>query len=117
MSATLALGGLFDNGLGALIHWFPLTCILGTFPSKANFILCLWVTNDSNFEVMAAGAMLSMPESPVYLLKRGREEEAVRSLQWLRGAGYDVTEEVQKVHYKYNILRVFECSQTNTLMS
>ena len=37
MSATLALGGLFDNGLGALIHWFPLTCILGTFPSKFNF--------------------------------------------------------------------------------
>ena len=39
MSAMLALGGLFDNGVGAVIHWFPLTCILGTFPSN-NKRLC-----------------------------------------------------------------------------
>ena len=39
MSVMLALGGLFDNGLGAVIHWFPLTCIISTLPSKPRFLL------------------------------------------------------------------------------
>ena len=39
MSVMLALGGLFDNGLGAVIHWFPLTCIISTLPSKQRFLL------------------------------------------------------------------------------
>ena len=37
MSVMLALGGLLDNGLGAVIHWFPMTCIIGTLPSKPWF--------------------------------------------------------------------------------
>ena len=64
---------------------------------------------------MAAGAMLSMPESPVYLLKKGREEEAARSLQWLRGAGYDVTEELQEVNKSLIVLRFFQCSPATTI--
>ena len=39
MSAMLALGGLFDNGVGAVIHWFPLTCILGTFPEEGSTVI------------------------------------------------------------------------------
>jgi len=36
-----------------------------------------------------------MPESPFYLVERGREDEARRALQWLRGKDYDIEEEYQ----------------------
>ena len=37
-----------------------------------------------------AGAMIFMPESPYYLLFRGKEDESRKSLQWLRGKHYDI---------------------------
>ena len=44
---------------------------------------------------MLMAVMVSfMPESPFMLLSRGQEEQAERSLQWLRGRDYDVSEEM-----------------------
>ncbi len=47
-----------------------------------------------------AACMFLMPESPVYLLSKGREEEARKSLQWFRGSSYDITDELEQVAIK-----------------
>jgi hypothetical protein len=39
-------------------------------------------------------AMFFMPESPYFLITRGKDSEAEKSLKWLRGSQYDITEEI-----------------------
>ena len=47
--------------------------------------------------------LFMMPESPVFLLSKGKEKAARKSLQWLRGTEYDITEEIEQVtHQTYN---------------
>jgi hypothetical protein len=41
--------------------------------------------------------MIFMPESPVYLFSKGRESDAKKSLQWLRGEAYDISPEIDQV--------------------
>lgn len=38
-----------------------------------------------------------MPSSPRFLLSRGREEEALQALAWLRGAHADIRLEFQQI--------------------
>ena len=40
-----------------------------------------------------------MPESPVFLLSKGKEKAARKSLQWLRGIEYDIEEEIEQVTF------------------
>ena len=54
---------------------FPLCC-----PSVLFLLLC-W----------------RLPESPVWLMRRGREEEARQTLAWLRGGKYDIEPEVEEI--------------------
>ena len=49
---------------------------------------------------MTAVGMFFMPESPAFLLSKGKEEEAKKALQWLRGNGYDITKEIEQVFIK-----------------
>ena len=41
--------------------------------------------------------MFFMPESPVYLLSKDKEDEARMSLQWFRGSNHDVTSELKQM--------------------
>ena len=49
------------------------------------------------FAVILSALLLMMPESPVFLLAKGKEKGARKSLQWLRGIEYDVSEEIKQV--------------------
>ena len=49
------------------------------------------------FVVILSALLLMMPESPVFLLAKGKEKGARKSLQWLRGIEYDVSEEIKQV--------------------
>ena len=44
-----------------------------------------------------AALLFMMPESPVFLLSKGKEKAARESLQWLRGTDYSTAEEIDKV--------------------
>ena len=47
--------------------------------------------------MIMAALLFMMPESPVFLLSKGKEKAARESLQWLRGTEYDTTEEIEQV--------------------
>lgn len=63
----LALGVLVAYVIGAFTEWDELAWILAAFP------------------ILLFGCMWFMPETPLWLLSKGREEEARKSLQFLRG--------------------------------
>ena len=46
-----------------------------------------------------AALIFMIPESPVFLLAKGKEKGARKSLQWLRGSEYDIAEEIEQVNY------------------
>ncbi len=41
--------------------------------------------------------MFIMPESPYYLVTKGKEKEARKALQWLRGKQYNIEEEYREI--------------------
>ena len=49
--------------------------------------------------MIIAVILLMMPESPVFLLSKGKEKAARKSLQWLRGIEYDIEEEIEQVTF------------------
>ena len=46
-----------------------------------------------------AALIFMIPESPVYLLSNDKEKAARKSLQWLRGTEYNMTEEIEQVKH------------------
>ena len=45
--------------------------------------------------------MLSMPESPLYLVRKNCEDDALKSLIWLRGSNADVNSELEDLKKSY----------------
>lgn len=47
--------------------------------------------------IIFATCFIWMPETPQYLLTRGKEEQAEKSLQYFRGGNFDIKNELEKM--------------------
>ena len=56
--------------------------------------------------VILAVMMFFMPESPYYLLLKGREEDARKALQWLRGKDYDIDQEMEEMKKTQEVVTI-----------
>ena len=79
MSLMLNLGLLFVNGSSTFVHWTTMTGLCLISPA---LILC---------------AMPFMPESPVFLMSRQKEEDAMNTLKRLRDPQHDVKDEMEQI--------------------
>ena len=59
--------------------------------------------------------MFFMPESPYYLLLRGREDDARKALQWLRGKDYDVEPEMEEMKKTQEVKKGKPALQTKNM--
>ena len=73
------------NGLGIqnAVHWGTIT-LLCTVPA-----------------ILTILAVIFVPESPFYLVGKDREEDALKSLIWLRGSTFDVKSELKDLKKSY----------------
>uniref|UniRef100_A0A8D9AET9 Facilitated trehalose transporter Tret1 n=2 Tax=Cacopsylla melanoneura TaxID=428564 RepID=A0A8D9AET9_9HEMI len=74
------LGLIFEFTLGKLYHWRTVALINSTIP------------------VITIAAMIQIPESPMWLLSKGRNQKAKNALCWLRGW---VKPELVMAEFKY----------------
>ncbi|KAF5269612.1 hypothetical protein FQR65_LT05951 [Abscondita terminalis] len=97
-SVLIYVGIIFVTVCGAYVNYITLTIILGT---------CF---------VMLGIALMYFPESPTYLIKVGRKEQAILALKYYRSDDYDVTPDIdvictnvqeQRRQDKVNIKNVF----------
>ena len=97
----LSLGILITYIIGAFVPWNVLAWILAAFPS------------------LLFGSMFFMPETPSWLLSKNREEEARKSLQYLRGRYVCPTFDRQtkkKLRVILNLIILFHLTDTRTLI-
>ena len=78
------LGTLCSYTLGAFLDWRQLAAVAAVAP------------------ILFFLAILPIPETPSFLLYHGREEEASKSMAWLRSRGEDVASEIETL--RSNIL-------------
>ncbi|PNF25221.1 hypothetical protein B7P43_G13877 [Cryptotermes secundus] len=73
------IGMLISFAVGAYLDWRQLAMVVAIAP------------------IMLFATVLYIPETPSYLVLVGRDEEAARSLQWLRGPEIDVGQEIATI--------------------
>lgn len=72
----MVIGILFVYSIGSYISVFLLSIICACIP------------------LIFGAVFVFMPETPLYLISRGKREEAIASLKWLRGSDYDYNAEL-----------------------
>ena len=65
--------------LGSILHWYTIAYVGAVFPVFAFLLL------------------LHSPESPVYLVSKGRIDEAEHSLRKLHHSSYDISNEIKDI--------------------
>nr|CAD7196679.1 unnamed protein product [Timema douglasi] len=88
------IGMLISFAVGAYLDWRQLAMVVSVAP------------------IMLFATVLYVPETPSYLVLAGRDEEAAKSLQWLRGPGIDVGHELATI--RTNILASRQHHQNHT---
>lgn len=83
------IGMLISFAVGAYLDWRQLAMVVAIAP------------------IMLFATVLYIPETPSYLVLVGRDEEAARSLQWLRGPEIDVGHEIATI--RTNIIASRQC--------
>lgn len=96
ISSQMDLRGM----LGSLMQFFLcigflLSYVVGPYTSYLTLILC-----SAGIPILCILVFSWMPESPYYLLSKDRKEEALNSLQWLRGYPEPLTmqNEIADIH-------------------
>ena len=79
LNLLVVFGNLFIAVMGKYLEWRTMTGILLFIP----VLMALW--------------MLNMPESPVQLVKKGKDSQAKKSLKFLRGPKCDIDRELEDI--------------------
>jgi len=87
---------------GTLGVFDPIFCATGMFStyllgylSGDDFHTMIWIL--SPFQILAFILILSLKETPYWLVSKKKLEEARQSLQWYRGPIYDISEEFKEI--------------------
>ncbi|XP_050695630.1 facilitated trehalose transporter Tret1-like isoform X2 [Eriocheir sinensis] len=81
-SLFISLGILFSYTAGAFLPW-RYSCYVCAAPP-----------------VLTAFVVFAVPESPYWLMLKGRKNEALVALKWLRGPDYDIMEDLENIDLK-----------------
>lgn len=79
----LVIGVLFSYVVGMLANVFTLNLICATIPIIFGIIF------------------MFMPETPSFLISKGKKEAAAKSLKWLRGNEYDYSQELAELQAQH----------------
>lgn len=80
----LVIGILYTYAIGSYVKVFVLSILCGILP------------------IIFAIVFFFMPETPYYLVKANKIDEAARALVWLRGSQYDTETELKQIEEKVN---------------
>lgn len=79
----MVIGILFVYCIGSYVSVFALNLISAVIP------------------LVFGAIFVFMPESPTYLIAKGKKEEAAKALKWLRGSKYDFSQELAELQAQH----------------
>lgn len=94
----LTVGILFVYVLGAYVNLFTLN------------VVCLVIP------IVFGAIFVFMPETPMYLVSKGRDDEAAKSFKWLRGSEYDYSAELAELQVEHREKQAAKVSIMSALM-
>lgn len=106
VAAPVYIGEIAQNDIrGSLGGYFQLMLVIGVlfayvvggYTSTFTFTLICAI-----IPLIFGAIFVFMPETPVYLISKGRKEAAAKSLQWLRGEQYDCTAELAAMQSEHD---------------